>query len=497
MKYLKRRNNSDSLYYQRRIAKHLLNRAAELNIASPITRPLGLKASKATDVQIATKLEQRNREFEDLMRLVEGTDLQAMSNAEWETTARAYLDARGIQAGTLRGVELGSDEFDYRTEEALGIHVNQDHPYWHLNYPNEQRLPEKLVSAIDSVLNTRVGAKRYHLFTDAADYYQTFRKNQVDRLDGTEAEKQRKRVQLTKDFKRVDDFISWAGNQEFNQTNVNEALRGYRNHLVAHYDNPNTAKRRLNVSAAAMSKYADEVATDVVVGQLKIDGQTRASNVRPVLDLERELPLVWAAAHSDEFDQFERLGLFAIFSGAIASEIVQTLVEDIHLDDGYYILGGTKRSPRRRPVVIINETHKQLLTQNSSGYVVGEALAMQSTTSHSRRLASCLQQVTGNKNLTHYSCRHTGKHLAETKGVGHLDVIRTMFGWTKGAREAMDSYGRAGIFSRAYIAEQQRITGLMLEGLPQFDGPTPANRKQPRIVKLARGRSKAPLKLAT
>ena len=138
MRYLKKRNTSDALYYQRRISKHLDAKAAEFNLSNPITRPLNLKASKATDVQIATKLEQRNREFEDLMRLVEGTDLQALSNAKWETTARAYLDARGIKGGTLRGVEFGSDEFEYRTEEALGIHANQDHPDWQLNYPNER-----------------------------------------------------------------------------------------------------------------------------------------------------------------------------------------------------------------------------------------------------------------------------------------------------------------------------------------------------------------------
>lgn len=498
MKYLKKRNNSDALYYQRRISKHLVAKATEFNLSNPITRPLNLKASKATDVQIATKLEQRNREFEDLMRLVEGTDLQAMSNAEWETTARAYLDARGLKGGTLRGVEFSSDEFEYRAEEALGIHVNQDHPDWELNYPNERKLPDQLVSAINSVLNTRAGSKRFHLFSDAADHYKTYRRTQVDRLDGTEAEKQRKRNELKKDFKRLDDFLISAGNQEFTQQNVNEALREYRNYLVAQHSNPNTAKRHLNVPAAAMTKYADDVATNVVVTKLKIDGQARAKNVRPVLDLERELPLVWAAAHSEEYGQFERLSIFGIFSGATASEIVQTLVEDVYLEDDYYILGGTKQNPRRRPVVIINETHRQLLMQNVSGYVVGENVAMQSTTSHSKRLKKCLQRATGNDQLTHYSCRHTGKHLAETKGVGHLDVMRTMFGWTKGAKEAMDNYGRAGIFSKTYIAEIKRITDLMLEDLPKYDDPAPSAArnpsKEPTVLKLKRS-NKRPIKL--
>lgn len=57
MKYLKRRKDSNALYYQRRTHKHLIARAAKFNLSSPITRPLNLSASKATDIQIATKLD--------------------------------------------------------------------------------------------------------------------------------------------------------------------------------------------------------------------------------------------------------------------------------------------------------------------------------------------------------------------------------------------------------------------------------------------------------
>lgn len=52
--------------------------------------------------------------------------------------------------------------------------------------------------------------------------------------------------------------------------------------------------------------------------------------------------------------------------------------------------------------------------------------------------------------------------------------MRTMFGWTKGTKEAMDNYGRAGIFSKTYIAEIKRITNLMLEDLPNLEDPSPA-----------------------
>ena len=103
---------------------------------------------------------------------------------------------------------------------------------------------------------------------------------------------------------------------------------------------------------------------------------------------------------------------------------------------------------------------------------MGENVAMQSTTSHSKRLRSASKGplVTINSRITRAD---TGKHLAEAKGVGHLDIMRTMFGWTKGAKEAMDSYSR-GIFSKTYIAEIKRITHLMLEDLPNLEDASPA-----------------------
>ena len=85
----------------------------------------------------------------------------------------------------------------------------------------------------------------------------------------------------------------------------------------------------------------------------------------------------------------------------------------------------------------------------------------------------CLKRATGNDQLTHYSCRHTGKHLAETKGVGHLDIMRTMFGWTKGAKEAWIAMVVLAS-SKTYIAEIKRITNLMLEDLPNLEDPSPA-----------------------
>ena len=74
-----------------------------------------------------------------------------------------------------------------------------------------------------------------------------------------------------------------------------------------------------------------------------------------MLDIETELPLLWEAAHSEEYGQFERLSIFGIFSGASAAEIIQTQVEDVYPLDHYYILGGTKRKPDNAQLSLLTE----------------------------------------------------------------------------------------------------------------------------------------------
>ena len=467
MKFLKERKDSGALAFQRKIPLPLLDRAKAYGIKPVVVLPLDLMAGAASEVQIATRIEQKNKQFEQLMRFLEQSDVEAASNAQWEDAARALLEIKGIKRGTLRNVAPTSDEFEYRLDEALGININQDHPDWDKVYPDAKRMPEKLVSAIYEILNNREDHKRFHLFSNAIDYYKAYKDTEINKLTGTEVEKDRKRREFKKDCKRLDAFLEFTGNQEFTQVNANEELRRYRNHLVNNvYDNANTAKRALTLPAAAMRRYADEVATNIVITQLKVDGQARGSKQRPVLDIETELPLLWEAAHSEEYGQFERLSIFGIFSGASAAEIIQTQVEDVYALDRYYILGGTKQKARQRPVIIINRTHLELLTKYKEGYVVGDKVAHQQN--HSAKFASVLREVTGNNELVPYSCRHTGKFLADTKGVGHKDVTETMFGWTGNKREAKDNYGKAGIFSKPYIEKMKQITEVMLEDLPQY-----------------------------
>ena len=467
MKFLKERKDSGALAFQRKIPLHLLDRAKAYGIKPVVVLPLDLMAGAASEVQIATRIEQKNKQFEQLMRFLEQSDVEAASNAQWEEAARALLEVKGIKGGSLRNVSPTSDEFEYRLDEALGININQDHPDWDKVYPDAKRMPEKLVSAIYEILSNRADQKRFHLFSDAIDYYKAYKDTEINKLTGTEVEKDRKRREFKKDCKRLDAFLEFTGNQEFTQVNANEELRRYRNHLVNDvYDNANTAKRALTLPAAALRRYADEVATNIVITQLKVDGQAKSGKQRPVLDIETELPLLWEAAHSEEYGQFERLSIFGIFSGASAAEIIQTQVKDVYALDRYYILGGKKQQTRQRPVIIINRTHLELLTKYKEGYVVGEKVAHQQN--HSAKFASVLREVTGNNELVPYSCRHTGKFLADTKGVGHKDVTETMFGWTGNRREAKDNYDKAGIFSKPYIQQMKQITEVMLEDLPQY-----------------------------
>ena len=342
VKFLKERKDSGALAFQRKIPLHLTGKAKVYNIKPVVTLPLDLSIG-ASEVQVVTRIDQRNKQFETLLRFLEQTDHHAVSSADWEKTARAYLEVKGLKAGTLKNVELGSDEFDHRMDEALGLNADQHRQGWDEVYPDAEKIPKQLIEAIYGILQHREGSKRFHLFSDAIDYYKAYKQSEINKLAGTGVEKARKSREFKKDCKRLEGFLDFTGNQEFTQGNANEELRRYRNHLVNHHDNANTAKRALTVPAAALRRYADEVATNIVITQLKVDGQATSSKQRPVLDLETELPLLWEAAHNEQYGQFERLSIFGIFSGASAAEIVQTQVEDVHALEGYYILGGTKQ----------------------------------------------------------------------------------------------------------------------------------------------------------
>jgi integrase len=282
-----------------------------------------------------------------------------------------------------------------------------------------------------------------------------------------------------KDLKRLNDFIVFSGNQEFTSDNCNVALRLYRKHLLElHKTSPATAKRDLAPAAAALRKYAEEVAINVAVtSKLTIKEQRAKSKQRLPLDVEKELPLLWIAAHDDSYDHLFRLHAFGVFSGSTSSELIQSDVSDVY--DDYFILRGTKRASRTRPVVIINETHKQLLKQfkdypkDDFGFasICGKR-ATQTESMHSKLMKDQLYKATGNPALTAYSIRHTGKHLGEIKGVSNLPTFQRMFGWSTGS-DIQDDYGAAGIYSNAMLSEFRELTETLVDGLPSPDGPTP------------------------
>ena len=246
-------------------------------------------------------------------------------------------------------------------------------------------------------------------------------------------------------------------------------------------------------SAAAIRKYAEEVATNVTVtAKLTIKEQRANAKQRPVADVETELPLIWAAAHDDSYDHFFRLHVFGIFSGSHASELVQTDVQHVHDNDGYFVLGGTKRSHRTRPVVIVNDTHKKLLNEfkdaikDSMGFAsVCGFRASQTESAHTALMKRQLLKATGNPKLTAYSLRHTGNHLGEIKGISNLPQFTRMFGWNPTESRIQSDYGKAGIYSNSMLAEYRQLTDTLTEDLPDFNSPTPAS-SQSNVVNINR-----------
>ena len=480
IKYLKIDNNSDWLAYQRGLPKDIRGKAKAMQIPLTITRPLGL--TKAASVaEITAAIEQHNKVFDDVCRMLRSTSEGTAGKKQLMENAETLLEVRGVEQGALVDVDPMHPTFDATLDAALGIHQNQNHPQWDLNYPDEQRMPEDLVSAVNTLLNTNKGHAQVHLFSDAAEHYKQYKQQEIQLKATSESKTKALRRAWNKDLKRLNDFMVFSGNQEFTSDNCNVALRLYRKHLLElHEASPATAKRDLVPAAAALRMYAEEVAINVAVTtKLTIKEQRAKSKQRPVVDVEKELPLIWIAAHDDSYDHLFRLHAFGIFSGSTSSELIQSDVSDVH--DDYFVLRGTKRASRTRPVVVINETHRQLLKQFKDypkddfgfGSICGKR-ATQTESMHSKIIKDALRRATGNPALTAYSMRHTGNHLGEIKGVSNLPTFKRMFGWSSGSN-IQDDYGAAGIYSEAMLREFRELTNLLIQDLPDFKSPTPAS----------------------
>ena len=488
--YLKADANTEWLAYQRRLPKDLLGKAKQLGLKGTLVRPLGLTSS-ASPAKITAAIEACNEWRDRVIRFLRATSAGAVSKSAAYKDAQAWLEARGIAQGSLIDVDVMDPEFDAIVSDALGIHENQHHPNWGEVYPEAERLPEDLLSAVQQLLVTPIGHEKYHLFSDAIENYKQYRTDQIRLNSQTDVQRKRDERAYLKDLRRLSDFMEFAGNQEFTSDNCNVSLRGYREVLMQKYPNtPSTAKRHLEIPSAALRRFADEVATNVAIAKLTIRGQRAKAKLRSVLDIETELPLVWAAAHDDSYDHFFRLHVFATFSGSHASELVQTDVRNVqdNAPKGYFVTGGTKRDHRSRPVIIVNDTHRELLLKFSEGASkeftsVCGFRAEQTESNHSKILKVELRRATGNPELTAYCLRHTGKHLGEIKGLSNLPAFERIFGWSDGRARVKDDYGRAGIFAAPMIAAYREITDRLIEDLPDHERPTPAA-STAKVVKL-------------
>jgi integrase len=493
IKHLRVSKTTDWLSYQRGIPKSLRLKAKVMNIPQNIVKPLKLTKS-APIGDILKAIEKQNAKFEDICRLLSATNVGDLTKGEAIKGAKALLQERMVEQGALVSVGPEDDGFMETIDGALEIHANQDHPDWSHVYHNAEKLPKSIVSAVNELLNTPKGHDTFHLFSNSVERYKDYRSKKIATSVKSEGQLKKLNRELAKDLKRLDDFMTFSGNQEFTSDNCNVALRRYKEHLVErHKASPATAKRDLAPSAAAIRKYAEEVATNVTVtAKLTITGQRANSKQRPVADVETELPLIWAAAHDDSYDHFFRLHVFGIFSGSHASELVQTDVQHVHHNDGYFVLGGTKRSHRTRPVVIVNDTHKKLLNEfkdaikDSMGFAsVCGYRAGQTESAHTALMKRQLLKATGNPKLTAYSLRHTGNHLGDIKGISNLPQFGRMFGWNPTESRIQNDYGKAGIYSKSMLAEYRRLTGKLTEDLPDYNSPTPAS-SQNNVVSINR-----------
>jgi len=468
VRYLKTRKDSDALAYQRHIGKRLKARARAMSISDPVVMPLRLKRG-APDKSIAAELDQCNEKFETLMRFIAQTDIGAVERKDLESAAAAYIEINGVMPGDLYGIDSMDSPWDETIDAVFGYLQHQDHPQFNEVYPDATPMPTEFRDASLAILKTRDYQSKFHLYSEVFEAYKANRRTRIERESATSYEAGRKLQELKKDIRRLDDFYYFAGNQEFTTENCNNDLHRYRRHLLDQYEKPATAKRHHEVPCAALRWYADEYVPAVVIKRFKFQGQKAKTQIRPVFDVETELPKIWAAAHDPSYHHLFRLAMFGIFAGAGASELIQTMVSDVRPREGYYILGGSKTAHRSRPAIILNSTHERLLLKYGQGSIAGDKTANQTSSHHSKIIKEGLIRATGNEALSAYGGRHTGKHLCDVAGVGSTDAVRVMFGWNEGGYAIANNYGRAGHFSKPMIDEMKAIVALMTQDLPDLN----------------------------
>ena len=141
IKYLKVDKNTEWLSYQRKLPKELLGKAKQLGIKGTLVRPLDL-TSDASTAKITAAIEAWNDWRDRVIRFLKATSAGSVSKSTAYKDGKAWLEARGIQQGSLLGVDPMSPEFDAILENALGIYENQHHKDWQRSYPEADRMPE-------------------------------------------------------------------------------------------------------------------------------------------------------------------------------------------------------------------------------------------------------------------------------------------------------------------------------------------------------------------
>lgn len=229
--YLKADKNTEWLSYQRRLPKELLGKAKQLGIKGTLVRPLGL-TSGASPAKITAAIEACNEWRDRVIRFLRATSAGSLSKSTAYKDAMAWLDARGIAQYSLIDIDPMNPEFDRIISDALGIYENQHHKDWQRNYPEADRMPEALLSAVQQLLVTPIGHEKYHLFSDAIERYERYRTEQIRLNSQTDVQRKRDERAYRKDLKRLSNFMEFAGNQEFTSDNCNVTLRGYREVLM-------------------------------------------------------------------------------------------------------------------------------------------------------------------------------------------------------------------------------------------------------------------------
>jgi integrase len=285
----------------------------------------------------------------------------------------------------------------------------------------------------------------------------------------TPKEKRQERARK-KEQARWDEFLRCAGDREFTQENVTDALMKFSRHLSSRRKSngeplsPESRRRYMTPVKAALSMLAEDNLLAIQVKAPRVRGTSAERAGTYTFSLEEQKALVLLAGDQlrSGYKAWQELFvLIAIQTGAIASELQR--MRPAHLDFSgipvVYFEGELKTRERRRmvPLVVKPDRIKHLVevVGGNSDRILGDPVANWDESAISKRMGELVRLV--NPKAVPYSLRHSFRHAMSVAEVP--EETQALFGgWSnKNINRSHQSYAKTGLEHQERLKQLARV----------------------------------------